>query len=180
MLQRGSLRPPPDVARRAIDELDLGAIIEVCKRTYGWSDDEAGEADRWYRNHLWLCYRYPDRNVSVISRRSDLLWHQHILDTLRYREDSDRIFGAFLNHVPLYGGEPTASERVTFQETTDLYVREFQAKPPDPGITSFQPGKPIEEPERIQPPPPRPPGAAPPPRPPGAAPAPERPEDDVE
>src|SRR5882672_8892843 len=59
-------------------------------------------AERDYRRFLTLHLRYPDRTL-VPSALLDLVWHYHILDTRKYMEDCERIFGYYLHHDPYFG-----------------------------------------------------------------------------
>lgn len=131
-------RPTREQAERAIEELDLEPMVAKCRENHLWSDEEAEEAVMWYRNHLRLCYLYPDRAISAISREADQLWHSHILDTIRYREDCQRIFGSFLEHRPIYG-EPTEDEHAAFEDTLRLYEEVFGRRPSHPAGVSLAP-----------------------------------------
>jgi hypothetical protein len=48
----------------------------------------------------FICY--PDADI-VPCHLVDDIWHQHILDTIAYREDCDATFGRFLDHFPYFG-----------------------------------------------------------------------------
>lgn len=153
MLESASLRPPEEAARRAIDQLDLTVVVARCRRSYGWSEADAEAAVGGYRRHLLLCYLYPESSITAIDRRSDLLWHEHILDTVRYRDDCQRLFGAFLHHIGVEGEAPTEIEEAIYEETLELYRRVFGERPIASAHTCF--AMPI-------PPPPPPPTAEPP------------------
>ncbi|MEL6353684.1 MAG: glycine-rich domain-containing protein-like [Cyanobacteria bacterium J06627_28] len=68
----------------------------------GWSLQRATQAIEQYRRFLFLVYKYPDEKI-VPSRETDEVWHTHILDTSKYREDCDRLFGKFMDHWPYFG-----------------------------------------------------------------------------
>ena len=55
-----------------------------------------------YRRFLFLSYRYGERQI-VPSREIDRVWHTHILDTAKYREDCEQLFGHFVDHWPYFG-----------------------------------------------------------------------------
>jgi hypothetical protein len=125
------------MARRAIDELGLEPMVKVLQEEHGWSDQDAEDAQYWYREFLWLCYQYPDQPISALSKRADQLWHKCILDTVSYREQCNRIFGTFLNHVPLYGAPSDEDVRI-FEQTRALYERVYGGHlPSDPNYQSF-------------------------------------------
>jgi hypothetical protein len=135
-----SLRPTEDAAFTAIEDLrdSLKPVVDQCRKEYGWSDDVAKIAVDLYMSHLRLCYKYADRFIAALDRNADVLWHHHIVDTIRYRDDCNRIFGTFLNHVPFYG-DPTKEEDESFDQTIQLYEKEFGKRPPDPYKTSVAP-----------------------------------------
>jgi hypothetical protein len=137
-MQHQGDRPTREQAERAIQELDLEPLVTKCREEHGWSDADAEEAVRWYRNHLLLCYLYPDRPISALSREADQLWHCHILDTVRYREDCQRIFGEFLDHQPIYGG-PTEAEDAATEGTARLYDEQFGRRPAELVGVSLRP-----------------------------------------
>ncbi len=63
----------------------------------------------------------------------DKFWHQHILDTRKYAEDCERIFGFFFHHFPYFGmrgAEDKANLDSCFTETNELFVQEFGAAMP--------------------------------------------------
>ena len=55
-------------------------------------------------------------------------WHFHILDTLKYQEDCDNIFGYFLHHFPYFGmrgQEDEANLKEAWNSTISLYEKTF-------------------------------------------------------
>jgi hypothetical protein len=93
----------------------------------GWSLERVTRAVELYRRFLFLNYLYPDRPI-VPSREIDQVWHTHILDTAKYREDCDILFGHFMDHWP-YFGLRDADERQqlndAFRETQALFELHF-------------------------------------------------------
>jgi len=118
----------------AIDELDLGRLVEKARDLYKWDEARAREAEEWYRNFLFLCHQ-TGRPVAAIARDADDLWHLHILDTRKYQADCQAIFGRFLDHQPFY--ERTDAERRLIEETRELYEREFHRLPENLDGVSF-------------------------------------------
>lgn len=58
----------------------------------------------------------------------DIFWHYHILDTAKYAEDCNEIFGYFLHHYPYFGmnGKQDALNlNNAFEETQILYKDHF-------------------------------------------------------
>jgi hypothetical protein len=88
------------------------------------------EADRLvglYRQYLILCLRYPDVGI-VPTKEIDQVWHTHILDTAKYQQDCDEVFGFFLHHFPylgLRGEEDEHQWHAQYARTCELFKREF-------------------------------------------------------
>jgi hypothetical protein len=71
-----------------------------------------------------LIYLYPNRSL-VPSQDIDRVWHHHILDTMKYAQDCQMLFGYFLHHFPYFGlrGE---SERHNWQAAVEQTQALFQ------------------------------------------------------
>lgn len=86
-------------------EIDLRPIIfkMQCEgETLNGDEINFDVAERTYRQFLTLHAEHPERTL-VPNELIDLVWHFHILDTRKYAEDCDRIFGYFLHHDPYFG-----------------------------------------------------------------------------
>jgi hypothetical protein len=119
----------------AIDALDLEPI--ACKLMHPHPGEEGmtlAEADRRiaaYRSHLKLTAWYPAESV-VPSQAADEVWHAHILDTAKYAEDCEAVFGFFLHHFPYFGLRGTADElswRTASARTRELHEAHFGVAP---------------------------------------------------
>lgn len=117
-------------AEAKISTLDLEPIIYKMVNPddgEGWSVENADTVAGQYRQFLMLCYLYPGKSI-VPTKDIDEVWHTHILDTAKYREDCESIFGHFLDHFPYFGlrGEEDARNlRESFEETKALFARHF-------------------------------------------------------
>ncbi|MEO0758316.1 MAG: hypothetical protein AAFY78_15760 [Cyanobacteria bacterium J06648_16] len=92
-----------------------------------WSLERATRAIELYRRFLFLNYLYPDRPI-VPSREIDQVWHTHILDTAKYREDCDSLFGQFMDHWPYFGVRDEEDRKAlnsAFEETQSLFEKHF-------------------------------------------------------
>ncbi|WP_205609913.1 glycine-rich domain-containing protein [Noviherbaspirillum galbum] len=122
----------PGHVERAVAELDLDPIkfkLMDKEEGEGWSRAEVDQAEREYRRYLVLLGKYPDEVIAP-SRTVDKFWHAHILDTMKYAQDCDAVFGYFLHHFPYFGlrGEDDAANLAKAAENMQrLYVREFGA-----------------------------------------------------
>jgi len=93
----------------------------------GWSKSLCDEAEREYKRFLALKRTYPEKDI-VPNKIVDAFWHQHILDTEKYANDCEDIFGHFVHHYPYFGmnGKQDAQNLVdAFRESVELYQRHF-------------------------------------------------------
>jgi hypothetical protein len=87
------------------ERLNLEAIITKLthpKDVHRWSREKAEFAVSQYKKFLFLNALYPDQEL-VPTREVDDVWHVHILDTEKYRNDCQYLFGRFLDHYPYSG-----------------------------------------------------------------------------
>lgn len=114
----------------AIQALDLDPIklnLMDKKDGPGWTRAETDHYEIEYRRFLTLLARFPEEviapNVNV-----DKFWHAHILDTMKYAEDCDAVFGYFLHHFPYFGmrdEEDAANLASAALNMQRLYRQEF-------------------------------------------------------
>ena len=93
--------------------------------------EEWDVAELEYRRFLALKVFYPAVSF-VPSKQVDSIWHAHILDTRAYREDSEKVFGRFIDHYPyfgIYGKDDYKSLQDSFVHTVELYENHFGAYP---------------------------------------------------
>lgn len=89
------------------DSLDLERLVLKLQRDHTqYVPDEATArgALKEYVRMLHLIQQFPDE-AAVPSKLVDLVWHEHILDTLQYRIDSQKLFGKYLHHAPSFGDD---------------------------------------------------------------------------
>jgi hypothetical protein len=114
----------------AIESLDLEPIlVKLMDSNSGesWSLDYARYVESWYRRFLLLSFKFRNRSI-VINDAIDTFWHYHILDTRKYADDCNVIFGYFLHHFPYFGlrGEEDARNlQDCYKQTVDLFRNEF-------------------------------------------------------
>ena len=113
-----------------IASLDLDAIkVKLLDREdgIGWSLDQVEAVEVKYRQYLFLNWKYPDLAI-VPSKEVDKFWHFHILDTRKYADDCQNIFGRFLHNFPYFGmrgEEDKHNLKNAFIETNRLMREEF-------------------------------------------------------
>ncbi len=111
---------------QAIERLDFKDIMSKFAK-HGWSPLKCSIAEKWYKRFLIIKVKYPEANLSPHGV-VDEVWHYHILDTRRYMQDCDNIFGHYLHHAPTYGKgstEPAKNKMVNY------YLIEFGESPLD-------------------------------------------------
>lgn len=122
----------PNQAIEAIFSLDLDPIkfkLMDSKEGHGWTREKADRLELEYRRFLALTAKYPEEVIAP-STEVDKFWHGHILDTMKYAEDCQRVFGYFLHHFPYFGmrdAEDAANLADAAATTRRLYEQEFGA-----------------------------------------------------
>lgn len=120
-----------DEARRYIYSLDFSKIINKMVYQQGWSRADAETISHMYRNFLFLQRKYGREYEFPPSEEIDEFWHNHILDTEKYRHDCQMIFGYYLDHYPYSGidGQSDVSDLVNgFTTLQQLYAKEFNGE----------------------------------------------------
>ena len=120
-------------AHGAVDDtianLDLSRVrrklMEPAPEGKGWGQEEALEAEKWYRRYLHIVLN--NRGFRAVpNNKIDAFWHQHILDTKAYARDCMTVFGCFIHHNPYFGLNGDAAERdACFEQTKTLYLATF-------------------------------------------------------
>jgi hypothetical protein len=118
-----------------IQALDLAPIkfkLMDTEEGHGWSREYADHVEIEYKRFLTLLVKYPEAAIAP-SKTVDKFWHGHILDTMKYAEDCNQVFGYFLHHFPYFGmrGKEDAANLAAAAETMNrLYQQEFgEARP---------------------------------------------------
>jgi len=129
----------------AIQALDLDPIklkLMDAEEGQGWSREYVDRMELAYRRFLTLLVRFPEETIAP-TKDLDKFWHGHILDTMKYAEDCENVFGFFLHHFPYFGmrGEDDAANlRAAGKNMHSLYEREFgEALPSGAAFCSARP-----------------------------------------
>jgi len=123
---------PVEQVVAAIQALDLESVklrAMDAELGEGWSREYADSIEVAYKNYLTMLAKYQDHAEDILlSKDVDEFWHTHILQTMKYADDCEQVFGNFLHHDP-HVGERTVADierRVALAEKTrQLYQREF-------------------------------------------------------
>ena len=117
-------------ATECVSRLDLDPIrFKLVHNDEGakWPLDRANNVENQYRAYLALTLMFP--TVSLVpSGDIDAFWHQHILDTEKYAQDCDAVFGTFLHHFPYFGIRSDADAKSleqAFSATKQLFEEHF-------------------------------------------------------
>src|SRR5713226_1774521 len=114
----------------AIQALDLEPIkfkLMDTEEGQGWSREYVDQMEIASRRFLTLSVKYPEATIAP-SKDVDKFGHGHILDTMKYAEDCQNVFGYFVHHFPYFGmrGEEDAANLAEAGKTTNrLYEKEF-------------------------------------------------------
>lgn len=120
---------PSEDLKAKIMGLDLTmplAKVMDPKEGYGWDAATARRNERDYKRFLYLAA--ISTAIIVPTTSIDKMWHAHILDTRKYADDCDRIFGGFFHHFPYFGirGEDdTKNLSSAFAETKRIWAETF-------------------------------------------------------
>lgn len=107
--------------------IDLsGVIIKMFSRkSWFWKlRNNAAKIEEDYRRFLYLVVTNQDKAISPWNQNLDDLWHEHILDTKKYMEDCNVLFGHYLHHDP-HTGENVESHMDMKISTHKLYTSVF-------------------------------------------------------
>jgi hypothetical protein len=116
-----------------LNQIDFGCIAyKLLHPEDGvvWSLEQITQAIEQYRLFLILNYLYPEK-IIVPSKAIDRVWHQHILDSAKYREDCQTLFGHFLDHWPYFGMKDENDRQAledAFNQTQTLWEKHFYIK----------------------------------------------------
>ena len=122
-----------DTIQARIEALDLEPIKFKLVKEHGFSNEKVNAIEKWYRRFLYISFKHRDQSI-VVSEAIDDFWHQHILDTRKYADDCQNIFGALLHHFPYFGLRGEADQqalRAAYKNTLELMRAEYGETPED-------------------------------------------------
>jgi hypothetical protein len=123
---------PVEQVVSAIQALDLESVklrVMDAELGEGWTREYADCIESAYKNYLTMVVKYQDEAEDILpSKDVDEFWHTHILQTMKYADDCQAVFGTFLHHNPHVGklSQADLDKRVEHAEKTrQFYEREF-------------------------------------------------------
>jgi hypothetical protein len=137
MQARLTTKPAHEVIS-AIQALDLESVkIRLMDSGVGegWTQDHVDRIETEYKQFLTMVVKYQDDAEDILlSEDVDEFWHAHILHTIKYTEDCERVFGKYLHHNPQVVGQSSSDvERrgALAEKTRRLYQQEFGGRQED-------------------------------------------------
>jgi hypothetical protein len=115
--------------RTKIWSLDLEPIIFKLmdeEEGEGWTLEQSLMAVEEYRRFLLLTV--TSTTVIVPTKFVDSVWHTHILDTMKYMDDCQQLFGFYVHHFPYFGmrgDEDQTNLQTAFKAAADVYESTF-------------------------------------------------------
>lgn len=112
-----------------VDKLDFSMINDklMAEDHIFWDEQTLSQVEELYKKFLVLHMLYP--NVDLVPTvQIDSYWHQHILDTRKYMDDCNTIFGSYLHHDPyfgIYGDKDKQANLKAFERTKSLWLSTF-------------------------------------------------------
>lgn len=91
-----------------------------------WTREKCDEMEPIYRNFLLVAAL--GETVIIPTQDLDTVWHTHILDTEKYRNDCQYAFGEFLHHFPYLGSRGAEDKKVlnaAFEEGNRFFTAQF-------------------------------------------------------
>lgn len=126
--------PSLEDAKQYIYSIDFTMIINKMV-SQGWSRQVAEELSLEYKNFLFLNKKYLKECSKPLppSEEVDEFWHNHVLDTIKYRQDCQHIFGYYFDHYPYFGIDDKTNHHdlnKAFEKTLQFYLIEFGKEMP--------------------------------------------------
>ena len=120
----GLLAPRQKSLQQRLDGLGLETVAAKAAERHGWTPERTSAALADYRRFLILLARHPAKTLVPWTEDLDLLWHEHILDTRRYRRDCMALAGREIHHDPHIRRRPDEEARAR-RDTAGLLGSEF-------------------------------------------------------
>lgn len=136
-IKNKSSYPTLEEAVRYIDAMNFKDLKDKLSRkdpliSRIWNDKELLMTEQYYKNFLYINKKYgQDVKVIVPSLAIDEFWHHHILDTRKYMQDCNGIFGYYFHHYPYFGMRSDDDHKnldKAFEITQMIYEGEFGEK----------------------------------------------------
>lgn len=112
-------------AMAVIGSLDFSQMNNKLINYYSWSKEDVIMMNDYYKKWLSIHTCYPSL-ATAPNEKLDEYWHMHILDTKKYMEDCQFVFGYYLHHYPYFGLEGDKDNLNSgFELTRKLFKHHF-------------------------------------------------------
>jgi hypothetical protein len=91
-----------DMLSQKVLLLNLECVAYKAAFDEGWDLEAVDRAEFYYRCFLQATVDHPRKRLAP-TREIDRFWHHHILDTQKYIDDCQAVFGYYLHHFPYSG-----------------------------------------------------------------------------
>lgn len=107
--------------------LNLEPISYKACRDEGWLLDKVNRIEYEYRAFLQIIRNIGLSNTIAPTKDIDVFWHHHILDTSKYMNDCNTLFGSYLHHFPYSGvfGKDDANKQSKRVINTIQLIKEY-------------------------------------------------------
>lgn len=115
----------------ALDGEDFTAVIKTAEKKMRQAGQPipltADEAEIGLRQYYAMPIIFEDKKEMAVSSAVDPYWHAHVLDTKGYRHFCGRVYGHFMDHVPMDDDNVADVARVTqlYMETHGMLEAAF-------------------------------------------------------
>ncbi|MFC1626216.1 glycine-rich domain-containing protein [Pseudomonadota bacterium] len=99
-----------------MEDHDFSSVIYKYSVENKFDEETSRETLEEMKKWLAMCASNPN-NDYVLFGEVDVMWHQFILFTKKYREFCDQVFGYFLDHVP---GQDERIKKIIASEESDV------------------------------------------------------------
>ena len=114
-----------------VAKLDFSLQKRKMVEVQGWAKEAVDIMENEYRKFLALSAALEfikSESVVVPNRTIDLFWHAHIMDTEKYHDDCNSVFGHYFHHFPYFGMQDDADTQswiVASHSTSELWEEAF-------------------------------------------------------
>jgi hypothetical protein len=114
------------IFRKKLNNIDWNPLVKQLAYRKRWNRKQAMQAIAQYIGFLCLLYLYPNLRC-VPTQTVDEVWHIHICQTRKYRQDCQVLFQRYLDHDPCMdlSAEEQAQLQADFDRTQKLLEKHF-------------------------------------------------------
>ena len=113
-LDISKIRTDVKMAYEKIHMVDFSLQKRKMCETLGWESKAVELMEEKYKKFLALSCALDgeEGNMTIVPNRMiDEFWHMHIMDTQKYQQDCEIIFGKYFHHFPYYGMRDEADQK---------------------------------------------------------------------